>query len=289
MEWPDYAGHGWMKAVHPDDVPLTTPQTPGNGGDAQRAEIRLKDPATGDWHWYYMRAMPLFDADGKVAEWISALTDIHQNKMQREHQQLIIGEARHRLKNLITIIEALAKSSKPKAEPAVDEFMRKFSGRLHALSAAGDLALASNYSAIDTEEIVRATLAPFLETESARLTFSGPKLSLPEATGGALALGVHELATNAIKYGALSVPGGKVSFSWHTEDTGADQAVVMEWTESGRPNVPAPEREGFGGRVIRFIPGRERNGKVDVEYRPGGFYCRISFVRPRPTAVEPGV
>jgi two-component sensor histidine kinase len=80
-----------------------------------------------------------------------------------------------------------------------------------------------------------------------------------------------------------------VSFTWYVENTGNDDSIVMEWAESGRPNIPAPEREGFGGRVIRFIPGRERNGKVDVEYRPGGFYCRISFVRPKPVEAEPGV
>jgi len=191
----------------------------------------------------------------------------------------VIGEARHRLKNLITIIESLAKSSKPKEDPAVDEFMRKFSGRLHALSAASDLSLASNYSAIDTRQIVQATLAPFLEKESERLTFDGPPLALSEATGGSLALGLHELATNAIKYGALSMPSGRVRFSWRSEIHGGDETVFMDWTETGRSNVPPPEREGFGGRVIKFIPSREKNGKVDSEYRPEGYCCRISFTR----------
>jgi PAS domain S-box-containing protein len=197
-EWPAYAGTGWMQAIHPDDHPLMAPR---NDGQPHRVEIRLKDPATGDWHWYLMRATPLFDENGEIVEWISALTDIHQSKVAEEHQRLIIGEARHRLKNLITIIESLAKSSRPRSSAAVDDFLRKFSGRLHALSAASDLSLASQYSAIDTEEIVRATLAPFLELESKRISFGGPKLALSEGTGGALAMGLHELATNAIKYG----------------------------------------------------------------------------------------
>ncbi len=279
MDWPDYAGTGWLSAIHPDDVAKMIPAVPGNNGNPQHAETRLKDPATGDWRWYYMRAVPLFDDAGNVVEWISTLTDIHQNKMADEHQQMVIGEARHRLKNLITIIEALAKSSRPANEPVVDTFLKKFSGRLHALSAAGDLALASNFAAIDVGEIVRASLAPFLETESDRLTYAGPKLALSEATGGALALGLHELSTNAIKYGALSVPDGRVSFVWRAEPQGDNETVVMEWIETGRPNGAAPEREGFGGRLIRFIPSREKNGKVDIEYRPDGFYCRVSFIR----------
>lgn len=281
MEWPDYADLGWLSAVHPDDVQAMTPEAPRTDGQPYRAEIRLKDPATGDWHWYYLRAVPLLGEEGKVVEWISSLTDIHQSKLAEEQQKMVIGEARHRLKNLITIIESLAKSSRPRENPAVDEFMRKFSGRLHALSAAGDLALASNYSVIDTEEIVSATLGPFLESDRTRVMFGGPKLSLSEVTGGQLALGVHELATNAIKYGALSVPDGRVSFTWRTEPSNEGETVVMEWVEDGRPDVLPPPREGFGGRLIKFIPSREKNGRVDVEYRPGGYYCRVSFLRSR--------
>jgi two-component sensor histidine kinase len=262
------------------------PDTPENDGQPRRAEIRLRDPATGDWHWYYLRAVPLYDDKGAVVEWIAALTDIHQNRLAREHQQIVIGEARHRLKNLITIIESLAKSSRPKSEPAVEEFMRKFSGRLHALSAASDLSLASNYSAIDVEEIVRATLAPFLETESKRLTFGGPKLAVSEATGGGLALGIHELTTNAIKHGALSVPDGTVSFQWHTEDAGADEIVIMEWIERGKAQTSPPAREGYGGRVIKFIPSREKNGKVEIDYLPDGYYCRVSFARAKAAVVQ---
>lgn len=282
MDWPDYAELGWLAAVHPDDVQAMA--APRTDGQPYQAEIRLKNPSTGDWHWYDLQAIPLIGEDGRVVEWISSLSDIHQDKLAQEHQKLVVGEARHRLKNLITIIESLAKSSKPKDDAAVDEFMRKFSGRLHALSAAGDLALASNYSVIDTEEIVRATLAPFLELDGRRLSFGGPKLSLSEATGGQLALGVHELATNAIKYGALAVPDGRIAFTWKAEPAEGGETIVMEWTEHGRPTVPAPEREGFGGRLIKFIPSREKNGKVDVELRPDGYYCRISFWRPYSTA-----
>jgi PAS domain S-box-containing protein len=282
MDWPAYANLGWLEAVHPDDaLAMAAPRTVGQ---PYQADIRFKNPSSGDWHWFELRAVPLLGEDGKVVEWISSLSDIHQSKLAQEHQKIVIGEARHRLKNLITIIESLAKSSKPKDDQAVDEFMRKFSGRLHALSAASDLALASNYSVIDTEEIVRATLGPFLETGRTRVAFGGPKLALSEVTGGQLALGVHELATNAIKYGALSVPDGRVSFTWRTESASEGETVVMEWVEDGRPDVVPPQREGFGGRLIKFIPSREKSGKVDIEYRPGGYYCRVSFWRARSAA-----
>src|SRR6185436_12803212 len=99
-------------------------------------------------------------------------------------------------------------------DAAVEAFLEKYLGRLRALTAASDLALASNYSTMQADDVARATLAPFLEKETGRLTIGGPKLELSEAIGGGLAMGLNELATTAIKYGALSVPSGQVTFSW---------------------------------------------------------------------------
>jgi two-component sensor histidine kinase len=129
--------------------------------------------------------------------------------------------------------------------------------------------------------LAAATLAPFGDIGSSRIKFAGPKITLSEGTGGALALGIHELVTNAIKYGALSVPDGTVTFTWNVEEVGDDNRVVMDWVERGGPVPTPPERDGFGARVIKFSASRERNGKVDTHYDPEGFSCRISFLRSR--------
>lgn len=280
MQWPDYAGLHWLESVHPDDHKLLAP-TGALNGRAQRAEIRLKDPKTGDWRWHLMRAVPLLDEQGKVEEWISILTDIHERKLSGEQTDMVIGEARHRLKNLMTIIDSLAKSSRPREpNPDVDAFQKRFLGRLHALSAASDLALASNYTTMETQDVVAATLAPFLETDSARLTFGGPKLALSQATGGSLALGIHELATNAIKHGALSVPEGRVSFTWTVTPAEGGRRVEMVWKESGGPPPHKPEKDGYGARVIGFVPSREQNGAVTMDYPADGYVCRIAFTLP---------
>ncbi|MBS0470776.1 MAG: PAS domain-containing protein [Proteobacteria bacterium] len=280
MDWPDYAGRRWFKSVHPDDHHHFQPK--GEVGRAlQRAEIRLKDPQTGEWRWHLMRAVALVDESGKVDEWISVLTDIHDRKLAGEQREVMIGEARHRLKNLITIIESIAKSSRPReADGAVDAFLGRFLGRLHALSAAGDLALAGNYSSMPASELVRATLAPFLEKDSARIVIEGPVFHVREVTGGALALGLNELATNSIKYGSLSVPGGRVKLSWQVVPEAEGDRVTLEWRESGGPPPSPPQKEGYGTRVIRVVASREANGKVEMGYPPEGYFCRITYLAP---------
>lgn len=281
MAWPTYRGPRWLASIHPDDQNRLLPPQPFKDVAVQRAEIRIKNPSGGDWRWHLMRAVPLLGEDGEVEEWISVLTDVHERKLAGEQRDIMVGEARHRLKNLMTIIDSLAKSSRPAdKDPAVDAFLVKFLGRLHALSAASDLALASNYSTMQADDVAREILAPFLEAGSSRLTFGGPKLELSEATGGALALGLNEMVTNSIKHGALSVPDGRAAFTWSVTPSEDGEQVAMEWRESGGPAPRTPQKEGYGTRVIKFIPSRERGGAVAFSYAPEGYACKITFTKP---------
>jgi two-component sensor histidine kinase len=118
-----------------------------------------------------------------------------------------------------------------------------------------------------------------MEEGSPRILMKGPRIGLSEKTGSALALGVHELATNAIKYGALSVPEGIVNVEWYRHDLGHAEKIEIDWIEAGGPPVMAPQDESFGSRVIRFVPSREKSGSVDLDFREDGLYCRISFLR----------
>jgi PAS domain S-box-containing protein len=279
--WPDYAGRGWLRSVHEDDRALLMPS---DGAPHHDAEFRLWNAKAGDWRWYRSRAVPLAGPDGKIAEWITTMSNVHEPKLARERSEIIIGEARHRLKNLVTIIEALAKSSRHKVDgenPELDAYVRRFLGRLHALGTAADLVLAGQHVFVDTDALVRATLTPFMEEGTSRFVISGPRLSLSEATGGSLALAVHELATNAIKYGALSNATGTVSISWTVKPVSDGEDVVFIWKESGGPPAVEPARQGFGLRVIMSVPARERGGDVQLEYPTDGLYCRIAFHKRR--------
>jgi PAS domain S-box-containing protein len=277
--WPGYRGDGWLKAVHEEDRPnLRAP----DGEDHHAAEFRLWDAGAEDWRWYRARAVAIRGPDGRIEEWVTAMSSVHEQKLAREKSEMMIGEARHRLKNLVTIIDALAKSSRQRgAEPnsELEAFLKRFLGRLHALGAAADLVLAGQHLYVDIGAMIRATLAPFIEEDGHRFFIQGPEFQLAEPTGGSLALAMHELATNAIKYGALTDHDGRVSITWNVVPTPEGDRVTVEWKEQGGPRPVAPEREGFGTRVIKSVPSREKNGDVTIEYQPDGVYCRIAFTR----------
>ncbi len=289
MAWPSYGDRGWFAAVHPDDQMKLLPPRPYREVDLHRAEIRLRHPVTGDWRWHLLRATPLLGTDGEVEEWVMTLTDIHARKLDQEQRDIVFGEMRHRFKNLMTIIQSLATSSQPRENPGVKEFLDKFLGRLHALTAAADQVITNERSVIEAGAVIRETLEPFLgETMRARIAIEGPPVLLSEQTGGLVALGMHELATNAIKYGALSTSNGSVRVTWQNEDKADGEHVMFEWTEQGGPPASRPGREGFGTRVIRFVPSHERNGAVDLDYRPEGLLCRIRFVQDKVIAPAEG-
>jgi len=279
LSWQAYCGHGWLEAVHAEDRPLL-PWTRGDDSDVFHFEIRLRD-RNDAWRWHRMRIVPVRDGEAKVIEWVGTLRDIHERKLAAERRDLVLAEARHRLKNLMAIIEALAKYSAPRpgTEPAVDEFLRRFNGRLHALTAASDLALSTGNTAIEARTAIREVLAPFMGEMGSRIRLAGPELKLKEDLGGGLAMAVHELATNAIKYGALSVPEGTVAFVWSSVRDGAAEHILFDWKESGGPPPEPPDREGFGLRMIKSVTQREKDGEVRLDYEPDGLRCRISVTR----------
>ncbi|HKD21059.1 MAG TPA: HWE histidine kinase domain-containing protein [Rhizomicrobium sp.] len=274
--WIPRAPGDWLETIHPDDR-VHWPM--GGATEPQRMEIRINDG--GEWRWHRLRATPVRDPGGDVHEWMITLHDIHEQKLASEHRDLVIEELRHRLKNLVTVIDALAKNSRrPKTvEPGVETYLQRFLGRLHALGAAGDLVLAGNRISVEAGAIVKATLAPFMSENAQRIYVAGPQLLLTEELGSGLGLAVHELATNALKYGSLSAPDGRVSFTWSVTPAGGAQNVMFEWKETGGPEPTPPAKPGFGTNVIKHVVVREKSGRVDIEYPADGLTCRIAFLR----------
>jgi len=201
----------------------------------------------------------------------------------QEHEmgarEVILGEARHRLKNLLAVIEALAKFSATRSGDT-DAYLQRFLGRLRALGTASDLVLKYGPGVLEANAVVGAVLEPFLSESPQRLRFGGPELWLSEHFGGALAMAVHELATNALKYGALSVPSGTVTFRWNVTPSADGEQVAFEWKEAGGPPPRKPERDGYGHRMIRTVAARETDGRVTLDFLPEGLVCVISYRRP---------
>jgi PAS domain S-box-containing protein len=279
----------WIDAVHPEDRIRLPMRSASDGGHPQQTEIRLRDDNANEWHWYELNAVPLRDSDGNIVEWVGLLRDIHERKSEAERSDLMVGELRHRLKNLMAIVEALAKYSGPRpgTEPAVDAFLKRFVGRLRALTAASDVLIAGSNVAIEVNAVIHATLAPFMSDLAPRIHIAGPELRLSEQLGGGLALAVHELATNAIKYGALSAPAGSVWLTWSTRETPEGEQFDFEWKERGGPAPAPPEKEGFGSQLIKSVTSREKSGSVRLDYEPDGLCCRISAVRQPSRASAP--
>ncbi len=276
--WTADTEQNWLQSIHPDD---RSHWKPGEGHESQRVELRLR-AGDGAWRWYRVRTMPVRNDNGTIREWIGTLHDIHEQKLASEQRDLVIGELRHRLKNLVTVIDALAKNSRRRAEvePGVEPFLQRFLGRLHALGTAGDLFLAGDRRKIEAGALVRATLEPFMgEAAQHRFHIDGPDLSLSEELGAGIGLAVHELATNALKYGALSVPAGFVSLTWLASTSDDRETVEFVWVEKGGPTPSPPEKPGFGTRMIKSVVAREKAGRVDINYPPDGLLCRIAFER----------
>ncbi len=213
-----------------------------------------------------------------------ALTE--RRAREAESHELVLGEARHRLKNLMAIIEALAKFSGPRPgqDPAVDLYVKRFVGRLRALGTTSDLVLKHGFDVLEANAVVRVVLEPFLSASPPRLTYDGPDIRLSQRFGGALALAVHELASNALKYGALSGPTGMVDFRWTATPGDGGEYVEFVWTELGGPEPVPPPKDGFGHRLIRSAVSGEPEGQVQIDYPPQGLVCRIAYRRRHPAA-----
>jgi two-component sensor histidine kinase len=184
------------------------------------------------------------------------------------HQQILIGELNHRVKNTLSIVQSLAHQTFRDAASPKDA-ISAFEARLQALAAAHNLLTKQKWESASMEQIVRTALAPFCAPERCRA--EGPSLKITPQTAVTLALALHELATNASKYGALSVENGKIDVTWSDEDGRFD----MVWQESGGPAVHPPTSDGFGMRLIKRSLAAELRGSVDIDFEETGLRCRI--------------
>ena len=223
-------------------------------------------------------ASPIKNAKGNVIG-ISKIThDITARKRADELRELLISEMRHRATNLAAVINAIASQSRPKDSPVVDEYIARFMGRLQAILGAGNLVIASASRTPDLAEVLQTAISPFIGAMSpSRITLSGPSVVISEQMAGGLALAVHELATNALKYGALSNEDGTVTLTWNVMPEAKGSRVTVEWREQGGPSVSPPQRTGFGSRVINTAVRSAEGGSINCEFKRKGVRCQFSF------------
>jgi two-component sensor histidine kinase len=188
----------------------------------------------------------------------------------RDQVAILAREAEHRSRNLLSSVQAIVNLSQA---DTVSEFKREVSGRIQALSNVLSLFTGSRWTGADLSSIVEQELAPFSDKVEGQVTMGGTPVLLEPDAAQAGALIVHELATNAAKYGALSVPAGHVDVAWSREDSGRLRLI---WTETNGPPVQKPTRRGFGQRIIDALI-RQQKGEVQFDWRQEGLICEITF------------
>lgn len=248
------------KIVQCEVLPTVT-----RGGNWE-GELFFRHFRTGELIPVLYSVFPITGEDGALTGYGTVTRDFRAKKAAEEQLHLLNGELSHRLKNTLGVVQAIAIQTLGTADP---EMLSAFSKRLNALSSAHDVLLKQSWSEAGLRDVVDGALVSF--DQAARFHVAGPDLSIGPRATLALSLLLHELATNATKYGALSVSAGTVELSWSIS---ADQTVTMRWAERGGPPAVEPKRRGFGSRIIRM--GLTGSGGVDLRYGEEGLTAEMT-------------
>lgn len=230
---------------------------------------------------------PVKDRSGKIYEHFISLVDTTKHELARKHAAMLIDELNHRVKNTLATVQSIVTQAMRNSSD-LQIVRESIETRLAALSRSHDLLGREKWQGAGLLDLVHESLAPFRETDgrAERFDINGDNIRLSPKAALALGIALNELATNAVKYGALSNEAGTVSIDWtlHPKDDG--RWLCFHWRERGGPPVVAPTRKGFGSRVIEQGLAHELEGKVELDYGPGGLVCMINI--PAPQAVLDG-
>jgi PAS domain S-box-containing protein len=251
------------KGIHPEDWEKLREAfrrlTPEN--EVCELEFRITRPS-GEVRWCTAAAVGLFDETGALARLSGVTTDITDRKQAEERQALLAREVDHRAKNTLAVVQAIVRMAK---RDGIEDYVRAVEGRIGALAQTHELLSQSRWEGADILRLILDELAPYRSDGQQRVTAVGPSLVLVPEQAQLVAMAIHELATNAAKYGSLSVEAGRVDVSWST----ADGMLSLVWREAGGPKVITPNKLGFGTKIISSLGGGRR-GRTEFDWRPAG-------------------
>ncbi|MGO4389302.1 sensor histidine kinase [Microvirga sp. 2YAF29] len=267
----------WRGIVHPDDVEssLENLRNAVRGNGNYEDEYRIRRP-NGEIRWINSRGRVTFDEQGEPVFFIGIFQDITERKQADDQQRFFLDELNHRVKNTLATVQSIAAQTLRSTNDTA-QFKEAFEGRLLALSKTHNLLTRKSWREADLREIVEQELAPYRKTGDTRVSINGPKVNLPARYAINLGLVVHELVTNAAKYGGLSVPSGHLDVLWSIVPA-EDRAphLRLHWTESGGPPVSPPKRQGFGSRLIKRSIEGELEGNMVLNFAVEGVSYDIS-------------
>ncbi|MXO87838.1 PAS domain S-box protein [Altererythrobacter aestuarii] len=260
----DMRGWGWTKVHHPDHVDRVREHIKScfESGEEWEDTFPLRSKE-GEYRWFLSRAKPIREEHGNIIWWFGTNTDITEQREQAEQIRLLLMEVNHRSKNMLSTIQALIRRSVKDN----DGFIARFQDRIRSLAVNQDILVRREWREVPVEELARLQLA-FVMDAPGEITISGSEFPLNPRAAEIIGMALHELATNSLKYGALSAGGGQVSIGWEVDEEGG--LFSMHWTESGGPQVTAPEQTGFGSTLIAEVPRRFFGGEAGIDYASSG-------------------
>ncbi|MFC1456098.1 sensor histidine kinase [Microvirga arabica] len=266
-----------VASIHPDDRAMqaeAVAQAIANNTDLH-VEYRAIWPDESE-HWIRVSGRTRVGANGQLSM-VGVSQEITERKLADERQALLLRELNHRVKNTLATVQSVASLTRRSAQNTDPAAWNAFMDRLHGLAKTHDLLTTTHWQGALLEDVLKSELDPYQDAMRQRIRLKGPRINLQPSAVLALGLAIHEMATNAVKYGSLSVPDGKVHVMWAVTSGSAPPSLLVEWVESGGPTVKQPERQGFGTKLIQRGLAQQLGGEIKLDFAPTGVRCVITF------------
>jgi len=266
-----------LATVHPDDIGQVK-QLRSDAFDLRRREYSVEYRiirAGGEVRWVETRCFISYDGEGRPHRVVGVSIDITQRKRVEEQQRKLVAELDHRVKNVLATVQAVAAHTMD-ASGSMEHFVAGLDGRIRSLGSTHELLSHRGWMGIPLAELVERELAPYATGSNAEV--DGPEVMLSADAGQTMGMVLHELVTNAAKYGALSAPSGRVSIRWHMPLNGsASDRLVFKWRETGGPVVVSQSKSSYGMNVVRELIPYELGGTVEYLLSPEGAQCHMDI------------
>jgi two-component sensor histidine kinase len=285
-----WLSHGSAKfpvehVVGRSDADILSPRSRAPVERLKRRVLETGEPAHGEVsidldgaaRWWELTVVPATPVDGTPGGIVGGAIDISARKQTDERVRLLVAEVTHRAKNLLSVIQAIMRQTAMHST-TLEEFCDRFTGRLNSLAASHDLLVQQDWQGAALHDLVRSQVGHYSDADGSQIEIEGAPLMMPPLSAQHIGMALHELASNAVKYGALSTPQGRVRVAWDvTPDGEGGRVCRLSWSESDGPPVLQPSRGGFGRVVLERTVAHALNGKVDLNYAEDGVRWAITF------------
>ena len=271
-------GFGWLEAIHPHDRERTLAGWRNAAHDGELyIEHRIHSAAKGDYCWHQTRVSPLRDGEQPAAEWIGSSTDVDELRRLQRHQESLLTQLQHRVRNMLAVVRSIARRT-AEASQTIEEFDNHLEGRIGAFSRVQAVVTRSPEASINLMTLIEDELRAHAAREGEGLTIDGPEIGLTARAAESISLAIHELATNAVKYGALSSANGYLSIGWQRSVDDGSEWLDFQWQEGGLDQpIEDPGQRGFGFELLERSLPYDLRATTELELAPDGlrFVMRV--------------